>query len=68
MAEVSRSRMNVGSILLEYGPNCSQTMEIFRKTLHGIGVKIDEEQLAGIIILVMRPIQSAGMRDGGMTI
>eukprot|EP01038_Epipyxis_sp_PR26KG_P009842 gene9842-13237_t len=60
MTDNSRQRMSVASILDEFGTQCATNSDIFRKTLQSIGIKIDEEQLAGIIVNILpRPIPSA---------
>lgn len=45
--------MNVASILEEIGAQSSGTIELFRKTLHNISIKLDEEQIAGVIIVIL---------------
>jgi CCR4-NOT transcription complex subunit 1 len=53
VADSSRQKMNVASILEEIGAQSSGTIELFRKTLHNISIKLDEEQIAGVIIVIL---------------
>ena len=46
-------KVSIAQILNEIGGSCSTTTEIFRNTLHKINIKIDEEQLAMIIITIL---------------
>lgn len=52
-SENSRQKMSIASILEEYGSHCANTPEIFRKALFTIGLKLDEEQVAAIIIMIL---------------
>jgi len=52
-ADTTRQKMNLAFVLQEYGYQCSSTIENFRKTLQIIGIKIDEEQAANIIIHIL---------------
>jgi len=53
LADSSRMRLTMGSILSELGPQCSATAEIFQKNIHSFGIKLDEEQLASILLAVI---------------
>ena len=53
MVDNSRQRMNVAAILTEIGAQASSSIDTFRKTIGGIGLKIDEEQVAGILIAIL---------------
>ena len=59
-AAANEKRNYTAKLMLEYGPACSITVESFKVTLQTItaNVKLDEEQLASVIILIMRPIAS----------
>jgi CCR4-NOT transcription complex subunit 1 len=53
LGELSRQRVTLVSVLEEYGSQCSVSIETFRKALLGAGLRLDEEQAAGIMILVI---------------
>mmetsp|Transcript_13579 Transcript_13579/g.30419 ORF Transcript_13579/g.30419 Transcript_13579/m.30419 type:complete len:2214 (+) Transcript_13579:205-6846(+) len=44
--------VSVAQVLREVGPHCSANAESFRSTLHSIGQKIDEEQMAALIVIM----------------
>ena len=46
----TRQRMSVASILADFGVTCSASAESFRQTVREIGIVLDEEQIAGIIV------------------
>lgn len=46
----TRHRMSVASILADFGVRCSASVESFRQTIREIGIVLDEEQIAGIIV------------------
>eukprot|EP01036_Dinobryon_divergens_P029707 gene29707-38838_t len=53
LVDSSRIRMTIGSILYDVGPQCTATTDSFQKILHSFGIKIDEEQLASILLVVV---------------
>jgi hypothetical protein len=48
----TRQRMSVASILVDFGAQCSATADAFRQVLREIGIALDEEQLAEIIVCI----------------
>lgn len=49
----SRRNVSIASILEDYGCQCSSNGDAFRKALHSTGQRIDEEQVASILILML---------------
>lgn len=53
LSEASSQRITIGSIMAEKGPSCAMTADGFRNTLISMGVKLNEEQVASIIVAVL---------------
>ena len=53
LVENPRNKMTIGSILFDLGSQCTATTDMFQKTLHSFGIKLDEEQLASILLVVV---------------
>jgi CCR4-NOT transcription complex subunit 1 len=50
---MGRQRLSIASVLAEMGPRCSVTQDVFAKTLVEIGIPIDEQQIAEIMVTVL---------------
>eukprot|EP00981_Chlorochromonas_danica_P009064 scaffold2470_cov158-Ochromonas_danica.AAC.4 len=53
LGELGRPRVSLASVLEEYGSQCSLSADTFRKALLSSGIRLDEEQLANIMIMVV---------------
>lgn len=53
LTDVSRQRMSIALVLEEYGPQVSSSVDTFRKALHSSPSRLDEEQTAAVIVLVL---------------
>lgn len=53
ISEFPRQRMSVAAILEEYGPQASSSAETFRKVILSSGIRLDEEQTAAVLCLML---------------
>ena len=59
----TRQRMSVASILADFGAQCSSTPESFRQILKEIGIALEEEQVAEIIVSVLAQNRCSDIGD-----
>ena len=59
-------RNAIASILLERGPSCSFSKELFRQVLKDTGVTLTEDQLATIIVVLVNKFISSTSELGGI--
>jgi CCR4-NOT transcription complex subunit 1 len=53
LSDISRQRMSIALLLEEYGPQVASSVDTFRKALHSTPARLDEEQCAAVIVLVL---------------
>jgi CCR4-NOT transcription complex subunit 1 len=51
--DAGRQKVSIAQVLQEMGPRCSFTQDIFAKTLVDIGIPIDEQQIAEIMVTIL---------------
>ncbi|CAM9216626.1 unnamed protein product, partial [Ectocarpus fasciculatus] len=55
LSAAARKKPLIAKALIEIGPRCSASVDSFRSTLQEIGMPIDEQQLAEILVAVLYP-------------
>lgn len=65
--QISRVDRNlIATILLERGPSCSSSKELFRQVLKDTGIPLTEDQLAGIIVVLVNKFVNSTAELGGI--
>ena len=63
----TRQRISVASILGDFGTKCSTSTSAFRQVIRDIGIVLDEEQVAEIIVSILASNRVSDLGDMGET-